>query len=156
MSITSKIIAVLAAVLAAFLIYWYVSYLDNKIDDLQSSLNKMSTTFEQYKLDVTSVNKLSTELGAKLELDKNTNANLRNDVANNFSELRVKIDSVGRNTAAAIVSNAETARIAESTRQDYFNLRDQIAENNLMIIGWQKYYCDIIAPKNNTQYLCEK
>ena len=111
---------------------------------------------EKYLSDNNEVKKIESNI---IEAIKNGYAKtdaLRNDIDNGLVELRIKVESVERDsTATGDIAN-KALRLAKSSQQDYYRLTNAIRYNQTLIDGWQKYYCGEIAPKNNTLFMCEK
>ncbi|TEA26949.1 lysis system i-spanin subunit Rz [Candidatus Schmidhempelia bombi] len=60
---------------------------------------------------------------------------LRNDIDNGLIELRVKVDSAERDSAAASTIANNALRLAKSSQQDYYRLTNAISYNNAIIDG---------------------
>ncbi|NUF48639.1 lysis system i-spanin subunit Rz [Gilliamella sp. ESL0250] len=118
-------------------------------------VNKAEEKYEKYIQDNNEVKKIESNI---IEAIKNgqakTNA-LRNDIDNGLVELRVKVESIERDSATTSGIANKALRLAKSSQQDYYNLTNAIEYNKVIIDGWQKYYCKEIAPKNNTEFMCD-
>lgn len=119
-----------------------------------SRANKAEAKYEKYIQDNNEVKKIESNI---IEAIKNGYAKtdaLRNDIDNGLVELRVKVESVERDSATSSNIANKALRLARTSQQDYYNLTSAIEYNKVMIEGWQKYYCKEIAPKNNTEFMC--
>lgn len=118
--------------------------------------NKAEAKYEKYIRDINEVKKIESNI---IEAIKNGYAKtdaLRNDIDNGLVELRVKVESVERDSATTSGIANKALRLARTSQQDYYNLTNAISYNRTIIDGWQKYYCQEIAPKNNTQFMCKE
>lgn len=72
---------------------------------------------------------------------QNTISDLRRDVDSGAKRLRVAAacDSVRKATSAPGVDDAASARLTDAAQRDYFNLRERIATNKILIAGLQNY-----------------
>ena len=116
--------------------------------------NKAEAKYEKYIQDNNEVKKIESNI---IEAIKNGQAKtdaLRNDIDSGLVELRVKVESVERDSATTSGIANKALRLAKSSQQDYYNLTNAINYNRTIIDGWQKYYCKEIAPKNNTEFMC--
>lgn len=111
---------------------------------------------KQYKADSINIKKLESNIIEAIKHGQDKTENLRNDIDNGVSELLVKVESIERNSASAGNSAQQALRLAKSARQDYFNLTNAISYNKTLIDGWQRYYCQAIAPKNGTEFMCNE
>lgn len=119
-----------------------------------SRANKAEAKYEKYIQDNNEVKKIESNI---IEAIKNGYAKtdaLRNDIDNGLVELRVKVESVERDSTASSNIANKALRLARTSQQDYYNLTSAIEYNKVVIEGWQKYYCKEIAPKNNTEFMC--
>lgn len=149
-----KWVITILAILCCSLVYVAIDQYQDKTQ-LKIDLKVVNAKFEQYKTDNNSVKQLDLKImGALEDGNKNTN-NLRDAVNAGLVELLVRTEAIERDSSGASTSIQNAVRLAESTRQDYYDLRNGIEQNRIMILGWQEYYCKIIAPKNKTEYLCE-
>lgn len=117
--------------------------------------NKAEAKYEKYIQDNNEVKKIESNI---IEAIKNGYAKtdaLRNDIDNGLVELRIKVESVERDSTTAGNAAIQALRLAKSSQQDYYNLTNAIEYNKAIIEGWQKYYCNEIAPKNNTEFMCK-
>ena len=118
--------------------------------------NKAEAKYERYIQDNNEVKKIESNI---IEAIKNGYAKtdaLRNDIDNGLVELRVKVESVERDSTASSNIANKAFRLARTSQQDYYNLTNAINYNRTIIDGWQKYYCQEIAPKNSTEFMCKK
>ena len=118
--------------------------------------NKAEAKYERYIQDNNEVKKIESNI---IEAIKNGYAKtdaLRNDIDNGLVELRVKVESVERDSATTSGIANKALRLARTSQQDYYNLTNAIEYNKVVIEGWQKYYCKEFAPKNNTQFMCKE
>lgn len=118
---------------------------------ISKELSDVKASFTSYKADVTKIAEHGLLLQQELDNEKAKNNELRSRVDNDITRLSVNISRYSTATEQLI---EETVELSRTARQDYFTLREQLKESELMIIGWQRYYCEIIAPKNDTQQLC--
>lgn len=116
----------------------------------------LETEIKQYKADSINIKKLESNIIEALKHGQTNTDNLRNDIDNGLVELRVKVESVERDSATASNTAQQALRLAKSSQQDYYNLTNAINYNRAIIEGWQRYYCQEIAPKNNTQFMCKE
>ena len=143
------------ALISALLFSCYFAYIcwqDEKA--AKAEAERINTEFIQYKEDNQSIKQIELNI---IETIKNGQAKtdaLRNDVDNGLVELRVKVETAERDSAAAGDTAAKALRLARTSQQDYYNLTNAITYNDAIIKGWQQYYCTVIAPKNGTQAMC--
>lgn len=116
----------------------------------------LEAEIKQYKADSINIKKLESNIIEAIKHGQYKTENLRNDIDNGISELLVKVESVERNSASAGNTAQQALRLAKSARQDYFNLTNAINYNKTLIDGWQIYYCQTIAPKNGTEFMCNE
>ena len=117
--------------------------------------NKAESKYERYIQDNNEVKKIESNI---IEAIKNGYAKtdaLRNDIDSGLVELRVKVESVERDSATTSGIANKALRLARTSQQDYYNLTNAVSYNKAIIDGWQKYYCKEIAPKNNTELMCD-
>ena len=127
-----------------------------KAEEANARADKLITEFDQYKNSNNNIKKLESNI---IEAIKNGYAKtdaLRNDIDNGLVELLVKVESVERDSATAGNIAQQALRLARSSQQDYYNLTNAISFNKELIEGWQNYYCQAIAPKNNTEFMCDE
>ncbi|WP_085165759.1 lysis system i-spanin subunit Rz [Gilliamella bombi] len=149
----SKVNITLISILAFVSYFAYNCWQDKRL--AVSRANKAEAKYEKYIQDNNEVKKIESNI---IEAIKNGYAKtdaLRNDIDNGLVELRVKVESVERDSATTSGIANKALRLAKTSQQDYYNLTNAIEYNKVMIEGWQKYYCKEIAPKNNSQFMCE-
>ncbi|NUF50484.1 lysis system i-spanin subunit Rz [Gilliamella sp. ESL0250] len=149
----SKVNITLISILAFVSYFAYNCWQDKRL--AVSRANKAEAKYEKYIQDNNEVKKIESNI---IEAIKNGQAKtdaLRNDIDNGLVELRVKVESVERNSATAGNAAIQAMRLAKSSQQDYYNLTNAIEYNKVIIEGWQKYYCKEIAPKNGTEFMCD-
>lgn len=150
-----KLLPIPLAIITAFAIYVaYNCWQDEKA--AVASADKIKTEYEQYKQDNNTVKQIETNI---IEAIKDGHAKtdaLRNDVDNGLIELRVQVETIERDSTATSNIANKALRLARTSQQDYYNLSNAIEYNKAIIKGWQKYYCKEIAPKNNTEFMCDK
>lgn len=150
-----KLLPIPLAIITAFAIYVaYNCWQDEKA--AVASADKIKTEYEQYKQDNNTVKQIETNI---IEAIKDGHAKtdaLRNDVDNGLIELRVQVETIERDSTATSNIANKALRLARTSQQDYYNLSNAIEYNKVIIEGWQKYYCKEIAPKNNTEFMCDK
>lgn len=144
--------AVLAALLAFTVYVAYVQY-DYKVM-AQDERDAVKQEYKDYKADNNAVKKIESNLIKEIRNGQKDTDNLRNSVDTGLVELRVKVESISTDSATASNIANRALRLAKSSQQDYYNLVNGIKYNESMILGWQRYYCEIIAPKNGTVSLC--
>lgn len=116
---------------------------------------RINTEFAQYKEDNNTIKQLEKNITEALTNANNTTNELRNNVDNGLVELLVKVESIERDSTTASNTANTALRLARTSQQDYYNLRSAINYNKVMIDGWQKYYCTVIAPKNGSEGMCK-
>ena len=117
--------------------------------------NKTKSEYEQYKQDNNAVKQIEINIIEAIKDGQANTDNLRNDIDNGLVELRVKVETVERDSTAASRTANNALRLARTSQQNYYNLSNAIEYNKVIIEGWQKYYCKEIAPKNNTEFMCK-
>ncbi|MDF7671168.1 lysis system i-spanin subunit Rz [Orbaceae bacterium ESL0721] len=122
---------------------------------LELELLSLQAKFTQYKIDNDSVKQLDTKIMGELKNAHIETINLRSAVDAGVVQLLIKTNSIERDTGTTGISVRKAVQLAESARQDYYALRQGIEQNRILITGWQEYYCKVIAPKNQTEYLCK-
>ncbi len=133
-----------------------VDHYKNKAQMASARADKLEAEIEQYKADNINIKKLESNIIEAIKRDQYKTDTLRNNIDNGISELLVKVESVERNSASAGNTAQQALRLAKSARQDYFNLTNAINYNKTLIDGWQIYYCQTIAPKNGTEFMCNE
>lgn len=149
-----KLLPVPLAIVTVFAIYFAYNCWQNERFAVARA-DKAEAKYEKYIQDNNAVKQIETNI---IEAIKNGYAKtdaLRNDIDNGFVELRVKVESVERDSATAGVTAIKALRLARTSQQDYYNLANAIHFNRALIEGWQNYYCGEIAPKNNTKFMCD-
>ncbi|MWP47455.1 lysis system i-spanin subunit Rz [Gilliamella sp. Pas-s27] len=149
----SKVNIALISALVFVSYFAYNCWQDERLAVMRA--NKAEAKYEKYIQDNNEVKKIESNI---IEAIKNGYAKtdaLRNDVDNGLVELRVKVESVERDSTASSNIANKALRLAKSAQQDYYNLTNAIEYNKVMIDGWQKYYCKEIAPKNGTEFMCD-
>ena len=116
----------------------------------------LEAEIKQYKADSINIKKLESNIIEAIKHGQTNTDNLRNDIDNGLSELLVKVESAQRDSATASNTAQQALRLARSSQQDYYNLTNAIEYNKVIINGWQEYYCKEIAPKNNTEFMCNE
>ncbi|OTQ71032.1 lysis system i-spanin subunit Rz [Gilliamella sp. N-G2] len=114
----------------------------------------LEAEIKQYKADSINIKKLESNIIEAINHGQTNTDNLRNDIDNGLSELLVKVESAQRDSTTASNTAQQALRLAKSSQQDYYNLTNAINYNRAIIEGWQKYYCQEIAPKNSTDFMC--
>ena len=149
-----KLLPIPLAIITAFAIYFaFNCWQDEKLAAARE--NQIKTEYEQYKQDNNAVKQIETNI---IEAIKDGHAKtdaLRNDVDNGLVELRVQVETVERDSTATSDIAYRALRLAKTSRQDYYNLVNAINYNKAIIDGWQQYYCQEIAPKNKTEFMCK-
>lgn len=151
MSSRLKLIIIFTSIGIVALLIAAIVIMSIQFGKVSKELADIKISFNSYKLDVVKIAEQGLKLQQEFDNEKTKNDDLRNRVDNGFSRLSVNIS---RYSTAQSKLIEETAELNRNARQDYFTLRQQLKENELIIYGWQRYYCDIIAPKNGTQSLC--
>ena len=148
-----KLLPIPLAIIAAFAIYVsYNCWQDEKLAVARE--NQIKIEFEQYKQSNNAVKQLELNIIGAIKNGQAKTDALRNDIDNGLVELRVKVESVERDSATTSGIANKALRLARTSQQDYYNLTNAIKYNKVIIEGWQKYYCKEIAPKNNTEFMC--
>ncbi|WP_392565693.1 lysis system i-spanin subunit Rz [Utexia brackfieldae] len=122
----------------------------------KTELNKMRAEFVKYQTDTNFIKQLEIHLQKVIKDGQTHSDKLRNDIDNNFIQLRVKVESIEQDSTTSSHIADRALQLATFTRQDYYNLINGIGYNQVMINGWQQYYCSEIAPKNQTEFMCIK
>ena len=148
-----KLLPLPLAVITIFAIYVaYNCWQNERLAVIRA--DKAEAKHEKYLLNNNEVKKIESNI---IEAIKNGYAKtdaLRNDIDNGLVELRVKVESVERDsTATGDIAN-KALRLARTSQQDYYRLANAIRYNQTLIDGWQRYYCQEISLKNNTQFMC--
>jgi predicted negative regulator of RcsB-dependent stress response len=119
-----------------------------------SRANKAEAKYEKYIQDNNEVKKIESNIIEAIKNGQVKTDALRNDIDNGLVELRVKVESVERDSTASSNIANKALRLARTSQQDYYDLTNAIEYNKVIIESWQKYYCKEIAPKNNSQFMC--
>ena len=94
--------------------------------------NKAEAKYERYIQDNNEVKKIESNI---IEAIKNGYAKtdaLRNDIDNGLVELRVKVESVERDSTASSNIANKALRLARTSQQDYYNLTNAIEYNKVV------------------------
>jgi hypothetical protein len=149
-----KLSPIFLVVITLFAFYFaYHCWQDEKA--AKAEAKRIATVFAQYKEDNKAIKQLEKNLTEALINANNTANELRNNVDNGLIELRVKVESAERDSATASNIANKALRLARTSQQDYYHLTNAISYNKVIIDGWREYYCKEIAPKNNTEFMCE-
>ena len=116
--------------------------------------NEAEAKYEKYKQDNNAVKQIETNIIEAIKNGRAKTDDLRNDIDNGLVELRVKVETIERDSTAASRTANNALRLARTSQQNYYNLSNAIEYNKALIDGWQKYYCSEIAPKNKTEFMC--
>jgi predicted negative regulator of RcsB-dependent stress response len=149
----SKVNITLISILAFVSYFAYNCWQDKRLAVVRA--NKAEAKYEKYIQDNNEVKKIELNI---IEAIKNGYAKtdaLRNDIDNGLVELRVKVESVERDSATSSNIANKALRLARTSQQDYYDLTNAIEYNKVIIESWQKYYCKEIAPKNGTEFMCD-
>ncbi len=151
----------LVIALAVFICLWGVTFkamLDYKYKarEANTRANTVTSEFVQYKNSNNNIKKLESNIIEAIRHGQTNTNNLRNDIDNGLSELLVKVESAQRDSATAGSIAQQALRLAKSSQQDYYDLTNAIGFNKALIEGWQRYYCQEIAPKNDTEFMCDE
>ncbi|OCG39041.1 hypothetical protein A9G29_09690 [Gilliamella sp. Fer2-1] len=111
--------------------------------------------YEDYKRDNNAVKQIELNIIEAIKNGQTKTDALHNDIDNGLVELRVKVESVERDSTTTSNTASKALRLARASQQDYYNLTNAISYNKAMIDGWREYYCKEIAPKNNTEFMCD-
>lgn len=117
--------------------------------------NRINLEFIDYKTNNKAIKQLEMNINEVLKNASKDTDNLRNNVDNGLIELRVRVETIERDSTAASNTAVKALRLARSSQQDYYNLVNGINHNKAVIDGWRQYYCLEIAPKNNTEFMCK-
>ena len=148
-----KLLPIPLAIITAFAIYFaFNCWQDEKLAVARE--NQIKTEYEQYKQDNNIVKQIETNIIEAIKNGQANTDNLRNDIDNDLVELRVKVETIERDSTATSDIAYRALRLAKTSRQDYYNLVSAINYNKAIIDGWQQYYCQEIAPKNGTEFMC--
>lgn len=132
-----EIVIFLAAALA---LGWFINSLIDKNIELREKLNEQIKITADYEKRINSLHELDTKhttelTNAKAEIDK-----LRDDVSNGTKRVYVnaKCPKPEANPSES-GSNESSARLSEATEQDYWRLREMMAENEKQTLYLQNY-----------------
>ncbi|MRF66598.1 lysis protein [Escherichia coli] len=132
-----EIVIFLAAALA---LGWFINSLIDKNIELREKLNEQIKITADYEKRINSLHELDTKhttelTNAKAEIDR-----LRIDVSNGTKRVYVnaKCPKPEANPSES-GSNESSARLSEATEQDYWRLREMIAENEKQTLYLQDY-----------------
>lgn len=126
--------------------------------DEQIAITKTLTLeaqFKAYQQNNNAIKQIESTIIETIKDEQAKTENLRDNVDNGLVELRVKVAAIERNSATTSDVAEQALRLAKSSQQDYYRLTNAIGYNRAIIEGWQEYYCKAIAPKNNTQFMCD-
>ncbi|EJD6044738.1 lysis protein [Providencia rettgeri] len=136
-------IALIGVIVLGGLLNWEVSKnqkLTNENEQLNSQLSEQIAINVDYEKRINSLHELDTKhttelTNAKAEIDK-----LRVDVSNGTKRVYVnaKCPKPEANTSES-GSNESSARLSEAAEQDYWRLREMIAENEKQTLYLQNY-----------------
>jgi hypothetical protein len=149
----SKVNITLISILVFVSYFAYDCWQDKRL--AVSRANKAEAKYEKYIQDNNEVKKIESNIIEAIKNGQVKTDALRNDIDNGLVELRVKVESVERDSATTSGIANKALRLAKTSQQDYYNLTNAIEYNKVIIEGWQKYYCKEIAPKNNTEFMCD-
>ncbi|HGW3647996.1 MULTISPECIES: lysis protein [unclassified Citrobacter] len=144
--LTATIIAVVICIIVS--LGWAVNhYRDNATeykkqrDEKTQALNLANATITDMTTRQRDVAALDAKYTQELFDAQNTISDLRRDVDSGAKRLRVAAacDSVRKATSAPGVDDAASARLTDAAQRDYFNLRERIATNKILIAGLQNY-----------------
>lgn len=148
-----KLSPILLVVITAFALnFAYNCYQDEKAESKRA--DKAELDFKEYKQSNNAIKQLEVNLIRAYNDGKAQEDDFRSRVDSGLVELHVKVATIERDSTAASLVVERTFRLADSVRQDYYKLRNGIRKNELKLVGWEKYYCTEIAPKNNTEFMC--
>ncbi|WP_294616063.1 lysis system i-spanin subunit Rz [uncultured Gilliamella sp.] len=149
-----KLSPIFCILVACFAIYFAYHCWQGKQIAIAAA-NKVEIEFEQYKQSNNAVKQLELNIIETIKNGQANTDNLRNDIDNGLVELRVKVETIERDSTATSDIAYRALRLAKTSRQDYYNLVNAINYNKAIIDGWQQYYCQEIAPKNKTEFMCK-
>ena len=115
----------------------------------------LEAQFNAYKQGNNAIKLIESNILETIKDEQVKTDSLRDDVDNGLVELRIKVATLERNSAATGDIADKALRLAKSSQQDYYHLTHAIRYNQTLIEGWQQYYCQVIAPQNNTQFMCD-
>ena len=116
----------------------------------------LEAQFNAYKQGNNAIKLIESNILETIKDEQVKTDSLRDDVDNGLVELRIKVATLERNSAATGDIADKALRLAKSSQQDYYRLTHAISYNQALIEGWQQYYCQVIAPQNNTLFMCNK
>lgn len=148
-----KLLPIPLVIIAAFAMYVsFNCWQDKKLAVARA--NEAEAKYEKYKQDNNAVKQIEINIIEAIKNGQANTDNLRNDIDNGLVELRVKVETIERDSTATSRTANNALRLARTSQQNYYNLSNAIEYNKALIDGWQKYYCREIAPKNNTEFMC--
>lgn len=132
-----------AVVAAVVIISWQAIRIDKLRDErnsLTSQLSEQVAINKDYKSRIQSLHELDTMYTQELTNAKTEIDNLRDAVKSGTKRVYIKAEcpKVGTNTTEG-GSNEAAPRLSEATEQDYWRLREMIAENEKQTLYLQDY-----------------
>ena len=150
------VIALAVAWCSLVIVGGVANHYKHKAQMASARADTLEAEIKQYKADSINIKKLESNIIEAIKHGQTNTDNLRNNIDNGLSELLVKVESAQRDSATASNTAQQALRLARSSQQDYYNLTNAIEYNKVIINGWQEYYCKEIAPKNNTEFMCNE
>lgn len=150
------VIALAVAWCSLVIVGGVANHYKHKAQMASARADTLEAEIKKYKADSINIKKLESNIIEAIRHGQTNTNNLRNDIDNGLSELLVKVESAQRDSATAGSIAQQALRLAKSSQQDYYNLTNAIGFNKALIEGWQKYYCQEIAPKNDTEFMCDE
>lgn len=110
-----------------------------ELGSIKTELTQVKKEFQGYKSLVQKVNDIDTKFTQELTDAKNENNRLYNNVITGIGRLQFNINK----TTTVSPTNAECARLDDSSQRNYFILRERIEQSRLQIEGLQSYIKEV-------------
>lgn len=152
LSLLSKPILIMLLILASY--FAYNQYQAKcRIEADRDSIKK---SFDDYKVNSKAIKVMESNIIEAIKNGQKETNDLRDSVDAGLVQLLVRVESIDRDSTTTSAVASQALRLAKSTQQSYYDLRNGIKYNKEIVDGWQQYYCLEIAPKNNTEFMCEQ
>lgn len=135
MAVKSSIALLIASFLLAFCAYYY----HGKYAESDRKLSLANDTIKDMQTRQRDVAILDAKYTKELSDAKETISQLQSDVAAGTKRLSVRARCVPKTTGTTSVDDGGSAEIAGDARQDYYDLRSQLATSDKMTRGLQEY-----------------
>lgn len=131
--------AAIALLIASFLLAFCAYYYHGKYLASSGELKLATDTIKDMQNRQRDVAILDAKYTKELSDAKETISQLQSDVASGAKRLRVKATCVPKATGSSSVDDGGSAEISGDSRQDYYDLRGQLATSDKMTRGLQEY-----------------